>query len=90
MTKLIEAVYENGVLRPLEPLSLSEFERVRLTVTNEASDPLDEFLDHEFIQSISCELDDVGHIPTLAEIQMMLSHDKSSWSDAIIAERREQ
>lgn len=28
----LEAVYENGVLRPLEPMKLAEHQRVRLTV----------------------------------------------------------
>lgn len=35
MSKRLEAVYENGVLRPLEPLDLEEHQRV--TVTIEAS-----------------------------------------------------
>lgn len=32
MAKHLEAVYEHGVLRPLEPLQLAEHQRVRLTV----------------------------------------------------------
>ncbi len=32
MALTIEAVYENGVLRPAEPLPLQEHERVRVTV----------------------------------------------------------
>jgi predicted DNA-binding antitoxin AbrB/MazE fold protein len=37
MSKIIIAVYENGVLRPTEPVSLSEGEKVRLEVIPEAS-----------------------------------------------------
>lgn len=33
MTKTIEAVFENGAFRPTEPVSLSEGERVQITVT---------------------------------------------------------
>ncbi|MGH7127066.1 MAG: antitoxin family protein [Planctomycetaceae bacterium] len=33
MTKTISAVYENGVLRPLEKLDLTENAQVRVTVT---------------------------------------------------------
>jgi len=33
MTKTLTAVYENGVLRPSEPLPLGEGERVEVTVT---------------------------------------------------------
>ncbi|MBL8295467.1 MAG: antitoxin family protein [Bryobacterales bacterium] len=32
MPRELEAVYEHGVLRPLEPLSLAEHQRVRLTL----------------------------------------------------------
>jgi predicted DNA-binding antitoxin AbrB/MazE fold protein len=32
MTVIVEAVYEDGVLKPVEPLPLSEHERVRVTV----------------------------------------------------------
>jgi predicted DNA-binding antitoxin AbrB/MazE fold protein len=34
--KSIEAVYEHGVLRPLEPLSLPEGARVQVSVTGKA------------------------------------------------------
>ncbi|MBI2836855.1 MAG: antitoxin family protein [Acidobacteria bacterium] len=33
MTRMIEAVYESGVFRPLEPVELPEHEHVVLTVT---------------------------------------------------------
>jgi predicted DNA-binding antitoxin AbrB/MazE fold protein len=45
MTRSIQAVYQNGVLRPLEPLNLSENERVTviidsgLSAANGASGP---------------------------------------------------
>ena len=32
MSRQLEAVYEHGVLRPLEPLGLAEHQRVRLTL----------------------------------------------------------
>jgi predicted DNA-binding antitoxin AbrB/MazE fold protein len=32
MGKLLEAVYENGILRPLEPLGLADHQHVFLTV----------------------------------------------------------
>jgi predicted DNA-binding antitoxin AbrB/MazE fold protein len=42
LTRTVEAVYENGVLRPLEPLEdLKEHERVRITIeTDEGGHPL--------------------------------------------------
>lgn len=90
MTRRIDAVFENGVLRPLEPLPLKEMERVRVTVTNDAADPLEAFVDHDFRESCSRELAGLARVPTHDEIQEMLAGDKSSWSDAIIAERRER
>lgn len=36
MTRHLEAIYENGVLRPLEPLALEDQQRVRVTVEDAA------------------------------------------------------
>jgi predicted DNA-binding antitoxin AbrB/MazE fold protein len=41
MVRELEAVFENGVLRPLEPLSLAEKQHVRVTIT-EADAPAPE------------------------------------------------
>jgi predicted DNA-binding antitoxin AbrB/MazE fold protein len=37
MTITIEAIYENGVLRPSQPLPLREHERIRVTIEPETS-----------------------------------------------------
>jgi predicted DNA-binding antitoxin AbrB/MazE fold protein len=37
MSQLIYAIYEDGVLKPLEPLSLAERQRVRVTIASEPS-----------------------------------------------------
>jgi predicted DNA-binding antitoxin AbrB/MazE fold protein len=48
MPRQLEAVYEHGVLRPLEPLSLREQQRVHLTIDErprlswESSEPINE------------------------------------------------
>jgi len=39
MTRTIEAVYESGVLRPLEPLPFAENQRVLVTVSEKAEAP---------------------------------------------------
>ena len=43
MSTVVEAVYENGILKLAEPISLPEGMRVRLTITPAAEpyDPLD-------------------------------------------------
>jgi predicted DNA-binding antitoxin AbrB/MazE fold protein len=38
MTTQLQAVYENGVIRPLQPLDLAERQCVTITVTAEATD----------------------------------------------------
>ena len=88
MTKQVEAVYENGLLRPLEPLSLAENERV--TVTINATESERSRLDVEFIERAKRELASTDYIPTLEEVRQMLSKDKSSWADLIIAEREDR
>jgi predicted DNA-binding antitoxin AbrB/MazE fold protein len=35
MTRVLQAIYEQGVLRPLEPLALSEHQQVTLTVSDQ-------------------------------------------------------
>lgn len=42
MTVTTTAVYENGVLRPAQPLALKEGETVQLTVTTPAPRPTDD------------------------------------------------
>ena len=37
MVRQLDAVYEQGVLRPLEPLTLPEHQRVRVTVEDQAA-----------------------------------------------------
>ena len=44
MTLLVDAIYENGVLRPLSPLALPEHSRVRLSVDGPADDDRTQWL----------------------------------------------
>jgi predicted DNA-binding antitoxin AbrB/MazE fold protein len=45
MTKTLEAIYENGMLRPLSPLALPEHARVRLVVDDQIDDARAEWLE---------------------------------------------
>jgi predicted DNA-binding antitoxin AbrB/MazE fold protein len=78
----VEAIYENGVLRPLEPLDLPEHERVRLTV--QAAD--EDWLDQEVIDWAASE---AGASVTLEEVRKLLAKVTGSLADAVIAERGE-
>ena len=90
MTRQVEAVYENGVLRPLEPLSLAEHQHVTVTVTDVSDDPLRSHLDLEYMDRVKKEVAVMDRIPTLEEIRAIGSKDPTSWSEAIVAEREDR
>src|SRR5260370_15354404 len=57
MTNPMEAIYENGVFRPLAPVSCHERERVLLTVES-LGDAEENLLDHEFLAYCETQADD--------------------------------
>jgi predicted DNA-binding antitoxin AbrB/MazE fold protein len=72
MTRQVEAVYENGVLRPLEPLPLKEHQKVSLTVSDTEA-PLAPMINYAFMESARRELQQADHIPNLEEVRSILS-----------------
>ena len=90
MTKEVEAVYENGVLRPLEPLPFTEHQHVRVLVEEMPSDPLASMIDQDFLEQARKEVAAAGRIPTIEEVRRISAKDPSSWAEAIIAEREER
>ena len=61
MSKRIEVVYENGVLRPLEPLMLRDNQRVSIVIADDVSSPTNEdWLDNEYVRSCDAEADEAG------------------------------
>ncbi len=90
MTKQVEAVYEDGVLRPLEPLPLEEHQRVTLTVSDVSEDPLAAMIDHPLVERARKEVEAMGQIPSLEEVQRILSKIPGSLSEDIIAEREDR
>ena len=88
MDRQVDAIYENGVLRPLEPLNLEEKQRVRITVSNgDNEDPLADLLDTEFMERCARESSEAPGIET---VRQMLSKIKGSMADVIISERNER
>lgn len=83
MTKTLQAVYENGVLRPLEPLPLKEHQRVMVTV----SDPAERWLDQEYMEKVKKDVAGMGPAPSLAEVRQALSKIPGNLSDDIRVER---
>src|SRR5262249_16120518 len=56
MSRTVQAVYENGAFRPLEPVSCQEQERVVLTVENAAAAE-ENVLDQEFLAYCETQAD---------------------------------
>jgi predicted DNA-binding antitoxin AbrB/MazE fold protein len=56
MQKTFDAVYENGLLRPLEPLALAERQHVSLTIDETAiTTEDDDLLDQELLANLNDE-----------------------------------
>jgi predicted DNA-binding antitoxin AbrB/MazE fold protein len=90
MTKPVEAIYENGLLRPLEPLPFQEHQRVTVVVTESQL-----FLDRahpdpDYLEAVRREVGSIDRILTLEEIHKITSKDPTSWAEATVAEREER
>jgi len=86
MTRTLEAVYEGGLLRPLEPLLLKEHQKVTVTVVKGAEDPLAPYLDSISTHSLRANADRKSK-PSLEKVRAALSGIRGSFSDDIRAER---
>jgi len=82
----VEAVYENGVLRPLQPLDLKEHERVVVSVSKSVAESTETALDLEFVERIRADLRDQP-APGLSEVRNRLAKIPGSMAAEIIAER---
>lgn len=80
MKRQVEAIFENGVLRPLEDLFLSEHDRVTVTIVSGD----DAWLDTEFVALARLEGDATI---TIDAVRNALSSIPGSLSDVVIAER---
>jgi predicted DNA-binding antitoxin AbrB/MazE fold protein len=88
----VDAVYENGVLRPLSPVQLRESERVMVSITQTHSERNEErssMVDRTFHEYARAQVELMGRVPSLEEIRKGLSTMKDSMAEAIISERGE-
>ncbi len=83
MTRNLKAVYENGVLRPLEALPFREKELVTVTVSDGTSVP-EELVDSEFLADCQGMADDSV---TLEQVRAALSRIPGSMAEQIIRDR---
>lgn len=92
MNKSFQAVYESGVLKPLEPLPLAEHQIVTLVVAEDDGR-------HTAVHALADELLDVDALAiaeregegavTLEQLHELLKSIPGSMSDVVIAERGE-
>ena len=92
MSQHIDAIYENGVFRPEQPVNIANGERVSLTVnpkpaTTEALSDVLDLLDTEYFEVCRHK---AGKAPSLEEIRKTLGAFKGSLSDLICEERDER
>jgi predicted DNA-binding antitoxin AbrB/MazE fold protein len=91
MIQRIDAIFENGVFRPEQPVHVSDGQRVSLSIETTA-DSLDDLadiadlLDHEFMESCKTSV----AAPDLSEARAILSKFKGSLADYISEERSER
>lgn len=105
MPKKFEAIYENGILKPLEPLDLSERQKVSLTLHENGSPGEEDAATTEGrprddLDELDPEIYDIEYMrwcgefskdaPTLEAVHKITSKFKGSWADEIIAERAER
>jgi predicted DNA-binding antitoxin AbrB/MazE fold protein len=86
----VDAVYENGVLRPLQPLDLNEHERVVVSVVKAEPVPSRSTLAVEYIEKIKRKLQNADPAPGLDEVRRRLAKIPGSMATEIIAEREDR
>ena len=87
MEKTIQAVYEQGVLRPLEPIALEDQQEVTVTISDETKIARDH---HTLLASPEEWASAAGDDVSLDEVRRALSSIPSSLSETIIDERRDR
>ena len=85
-----DAIFENGILRPLGPVDLVESERVTVSVSP-AKLNRDEIrasmIDQTMLAHAKAEIAAMKQVPSLEEIRRQLSSFKGSIAEVIVAER---
>lgn len=85
MIRNVEAIYEHGVLRPLEPLPLGELQRVRLTISDVAGSQRD----IEIVERARAEVAALQSAPTIEEVRAALASIPGSLSEDVVSDRGE-
>jgi predicted DNA-binding antitoxin AbrB/MazE fold protein len=83
-------VYQDGILRPLQPLDLAENERVVVTITQDEIGVGLGQLDADFVQGLRRRLAGAAAAPGLEEVRRRLSKIPGSMTADFIAEREDR
>jgi predicted DNA-binding antitoxin AbrB/MazE fold protein len=86
----VEAVYEHGMLKPLQPLHLAENEHVSLLVTPTTRSSAACQPDVEFTNGLKRMLQDAQPAPGLQEVRRRLSKIPGTLTADFIAEREDR
>ncbi|MGA3027901.1 MAG: antitoxin family protein [Bryobacteraceae bacterium] len=87
MMQELEAVYENGVLRPLGPVALAESQTVRIIIATPSGGRSQ--LDSRMIERARAEVLGAENTPTIEEVRNLLAVIPGSLADDVTAERGE-
>lgn len=85
MQHKVEAVYENGVFRPLEPVPLKEAEQATLTISDASTGRSRRDLD--IVERARKEVAAFGKVPSIEELRSALAMIPGNLSEDVIRER---
>ncbi len=88
MAKQIDAVYENGVFRPLESVDLEEHRAVRLIIEDNGDDPLADLLDTAFLERCARQSQNIP-VPGIEAVRQALAKIPGQLTADFISERDE-
>jgi predicted DNA-binding antitoxin AbrB/MazE fold protein len=86
----VDAVYENGVLKPLQPLGLAEHEHVSVTVIKTTPSSGSPQLDIAYLENLQAQFVHAGPAPGMEEVRRRLSKIPGTMTGAFIAEREDR
>ena len=89
MVQEVEAIYERGVLRPLQCLNLKDSERVRLSIASGSAQTLEALVDHTLLRYARSRSAGLARVPTIEEVRSGLSAIEGSLAELINQERGE-
>jgi predicted DNA-binding antitoxin AbrB/MazE fold protein len=90
MSVQVDAVYQNGILRPLQPLHLPENERVVVTIRPASSAFGSGPVDTEYVEDLVRRLAAAEPAPGLEEVRRRLSKIPGSMAADFAAEREDR